>query len=108
MKKSYVEVTTYDTGKTYRFPAKESVKNPQLWEVDLSIATVNPQGHSPQPRAERWRAQQPIYLERNSLVKAGLLPKRDTDKPEKGTVQARTPEDLIYELLEMLGFYPEP
>lgn len=103
MKKQFVEITTYDTKKTYHFSADGKAKNPQLWEVKLQIGTVGSQGHTKYGLS----GNDSIYLERQTLEDAGLIP-LDPSKTIKDTgAEVRTPEDLILELLEIVGVYPQ-
>lgn len=102
MRKTFTQITTHDTKKTYVFPPKEGEKNPQLWEVQLKIGHVNNCGSTPyNPSGEIS-----IFVERATLANANVLPMLK-EEPEDTPVKARTPEDLILELLEMLGVYPQ-
>ena len=98
MKESIVRITTADTKKTYEFPHKA---NPQLWEVKLSMVSVTFNGSS----YAHMSAEKIIYLERETLENAGLLP---NNKYESVTSKEpeETAEDLIIRLLEHVGYYP--
>ncbi len=100
MKRVYTEITTADTKKTYVMDKKYGI-NPQLWEASISIKHVSDNGYTDSyiSRTES------IYLERETLEKAGLLPFTvDRDQPKPETVE--TAEDLIIRLLNHVGFYP--
>ena len=96
MKESIVRITTDDTHKTYEFPNDD---NPQLWQVNLQMEALNPFGN-----AHPNYTQKTVYIERETLEKAGLVP---FSKPEdKKRQPTETAEDLILRLLEMCEVYP--
>lgn len=111
MRKQYVEITTADTGKTYRYDHNNPVET-QLWEVTLNISCVDSK------TGRSWyvadvvspisRAHPPvtIYLERETLENAGLLPVRSASKNDQDEEPTETAEDLLIRLLEHLGYYP--
>ncbi|MCG7853116.1 MAG: hypothetical protein MIO92_11405 [Methanosarcinaceae archaeon] len=102
MRKTFTQITTHDTKKTYVFPPEEGENNPQLWEVELKIRHVNSYGNTPyEPSGEIS-----IFVERATLANANMLPILK-EEPKDTPVKARTPEDLILELLEIIGIYPQ-
>ena len=98
---SVVRITTADTKKTYEFDGKKD--NLQLWEVSLQIRCVDDWGRS---SSGSRHTEGQVYLERQTLVNAGLLPVAAQDK-EPTPEEKRTVEDLILELLEHVGVFPE-
>ena len=101
MREKIVRITTYDTKKTFEFPAKEGVENPQLWEVELRTGGV---GHDGRTRYGLSK-ETSIFVERHTLEDHGLTGKI-IDKKGKEVIPPKTPEDLILELLEIVGVYP--
>lgn len=97
MKEEIVRITTYDTKKVYELPG-ENV--PQLWEVKLTISAINDRGSV--CSSSRYDV---AHVERQTLVDAGLLPVAYNDKKSNSN-PPKTPQDLILELLEILGVYP--
>jgi hypothetical protein len=101
-KQHLVRIVTHDTKKTYEFPSKE--KKPQIWEVTLHLKCVDnstgnvPSSHGTYPSAT-------VYLERSSLEAAGLM---SVPRPTHDAIPEpqRRAEDLIMELLELVGVYP--
>jgi hypothetical protein len=106
MKESIVEITTHDTKKLYRFNGSPAPTRPQIWRVNLSIGCVYNTGHTSSmvtslPSSTKCS----VYLERATLERHGLLPVIDT-KVEEKSVQPLTAEDLILQLLELVGVFP--
>ena len=102
MRKQYVEITTHDTKKTYRFPPEEGVVNPQLWETRIQIRCLGTFGMG----SPSWSSAESIHLERSTLERVGLLPKPRDEQILQVNVKKKTPEDLLLELLETVGVYP--
>ena len=102
-KKSIIRITTYDTNKTYDFFRGEKNNNPPIWEVGLFVKAVDCNGVT-SDNGNRW-PRKTIYLERNVLENAGLVPSvRVKDGPKKEP--QKTSEELILALLEYVGVYP--
>lgn len=100
MKRVYTEITTADTKKTYVMD-RNSDNNPQLWEASISLKCLDKAGDIDNYRNKTAN----IYLERETLERAGLLPQAIyKDKPN--VEPAETAEDLIIRLLNHVGFYP--
>ena len=95
-------IKTHDTKKTYEFPAKDGEKNPHLWEVEMRIASVD--GHGNAYFKFSSIAQERIYIERSTLTEHGLI--KDFNDKKVEVPPTKTPEDLILELLEIVGVYP--
>jgi len=98
--KSVVRITTEDTKKTYEFPGED---NPRLYSVELKITAIDHGGHL---QSYGTIGAKHIHLEENTLLKAGLLPRRYNVPDEKEVPTEETPEDLILRLLEHVGVYP--
>lgn len=99
MRETVTRITTADTEKTYELPG-ENV--PQLWEAELAIRAVEEDGEINRPSSPEVI----IYIERQTLVNAGLLPEvKDDVKPTEDTKE--TPEGLLLRLLEHVGIYPQ-
>jgi len=92
-KETFVRITTEDTKKTYELPGKDV---PQLWHVSMEIRS-HEKGYS--------ICKEDIYLERQTLVDHGLVPQVEKDTPPPAPVP--TVEDLILQLLEAVGVFPE-
>ncbi len=101
MRQTLVEMTTADTGKTYRIKIGEPNDNPQLWAVTLKCQLINRHTGSTDNFGIITRE---ICVERETLEMAGLLPQPVVKGAEKETIE--TAEDLILRLLNNLGFYP--
>ena len=99
MKKSFVRITTVDTKKTYEFPGENI---PQVWEVTLAMEHVDKNGCV--STTSFRSADCTIYLERETLESAKLLPMDKTKEPDREPTE--TPEDLLLRLLEHIGVYP--
>ncbi len=97
MKEEIVRITTDDTGKTYEFPGEG---NPQIWQVNLQMEALNQLGNAHPTCTEKT-----VYIERETLEKAGLVPFTNT-KPDVRYEPTETAEDLIIRLLEMCEVYP--
>ena len=100
-----VYITTEDTKKTYEYPADKGQSNPPLWEVELRISVVDTQGHA-SPINKYTSSSGTIFVERQTLVDRKMLPYIcgvDKKPPEDNTPTAG---DLIIQLLESVGFYP--
>ena len=98
MKKTVVRITTEDTKKTYELPGEDT---PQLWAAEISVAAVDQYGHNRNPDS----CKKTIYLERQTLIDHGLIGKMQETKDQ--SVPAPTAEDLILQLLECVGVFPE-
>jgi|GEM_PF-5602906 len=109
MKETIVRITTTGTkglrGKTYEFPRHDGEPNPRLWAVSLSIIGVDADGRDSSTMGGAGITRETIYLERQVLVDHGLLSWCAID--EKPPVSAPTAEDLILQLLECVGVFPE-
>jgi len=105
MKKTIVRITTEATegvdSKTFELPDETA---PQLWAVELRIKSVGRNGNH---NFDRFASVvKTIYLEREVLELHGLVGKRP--EPADPEVQAQpTAEDLIIQLLELVGYFPE-
>jgi len=99
-KERVVRIKTHDTEKVYEFPGE----NPILWEVTLGIRDVCVR--SGEPRAKYDTKKVTIYLERETLEDAGLLPFAYESKREDPVDPIETPEDLLLRLLDLVGVYP--
>ena len=93
----FIRITTADTKKTYELPGDDA----DLWEVRLSMASVEASGHVHFGSHEHVRTI--THVERQTLVNAGLLPCVDTDATPE---QTETAEDLVIRLLEHVGVFP--
>jgi len=99
MKTTIVRITTEDTKKTYELPGEDV---PQLWAAEISVTCVDKYGYHTTPNSNK----KTIYLERQTLVDHGMLPQSHTDEKPPVPV-APTAEDLILQLLECVGVFPE-
>ena len=98
MRKEIVRITTADTKETHEFPGKDL---PDLWAVGIMINSLDGRGHHTAGRSIIHT----VYVERQTLVNAGLRPVCAEDK--KPTPEdEETAEDLILRLLEMVDVYP--
>ena len=102
MKKTITYITTADTKKTYEYPPKEGVKNPTLNEVLLTYDFVDESGRSSPSNRCTYNSTS-IFLERESLERAGILPIAYESEVAEVT---ETAEDLILRLLEMVDVHP--
>jgi len=104
MKKTIVQITTAGTEhcaeKTFVLPGEDV---PQLWAVELRIDAVD--RRSGRHSMDRKSAQGTIYLEREVLEAHGLVGRRSASLMELDV--APTAEDLILQLLEHVGVFPE-
>ena len=103
MKESIVRITTADTKKTYEFPGD----NPELYEARITLCKVDNGGNSYLDAKRYDNITKTIYIELDTVLKAGLEPYYHTPKntdPEP----TETAEDLIIRLLEHVGYYPCP
>ena len=96
MKTNIVRIETDDTHKTYDLPNAEA---PQLWALKMQITCV---GDSGSVSFGCTSPDHTLYLERATLVAAGLLPQTKTTPV---TIE-ETPIDLALRFLEKLGIYP--
>ncbi len=99
MRKVVTYITTADTKETHEFPGKDL---PQLWEVGLSIECVDGKGKA---FTSTRSIAATVYVERQTLVNAGLLPVCGKSK-EPTPETKETAEDLIIRLLEMVDVHP--
>lgn len=98
-KKTIVEIQIHGTNEVIRFDGERQPD--QVWEVGLFIKAVDSNGNVPTyPNTYAPT----IYLKRQTLEEAGLLPFSGPAKKE--SVPEKTSADLIIELLGTLGFYP--
>ena len=98
MKKTVVRITTEDTKKTYELPGEDT---PQLWAAEISVACVDKNGYHRHPDS----CKKTIYLERQTLIDHGLFcVMKETNNQ---SVPSLTAEDLILQLLECVGVFPE-
>lgn len=102
MRENIVRITTHDTKKTYEFPSGKTKNIPNLWEVEMKISAVDWLGRS--DFNYRYTTKR-ICLERETLLSHGLTGEIK-DKEGKVIEPPKTPEDLILELLEIVGVYP--
>jgi len=100
-------ITTEDTKETYTFPPDDGVEQPQLWEVVVYVLPVEKKtGISSGGINSYSTPNGAIYLERQTLVNHGMMPVvYPGDKPPADNPS--TAEDLIIQLLETVGYYPE-
>jgi len=98
MKKTIVRITTEDTKKTYELPGE---KTPQLWAAEVSVTAVDNNGYHRHPDS----CKKTIYLERQTLIDHGLIGTQQETKDQ--SVPAPTAEDIILQLLECVGVFPE-
>jgi hypothetical protein len=107
MKKTITYITTADTKKTYEFPDEEA-KNPEIVEIKLFLGfakedsgyvRTSSYSYPEYPKAI-------IYVERQTLENAGILPLGDYASQSEKEEPTETPEDLILRLLEMVGVNP--
>ena len=101
MKQNIVRITTADTKKTYEFPRED---NPDLWQATLVLWPVN-KGGDVYTASGYTSHKVTIYLEQDTLLKAGLKPYSYKEK-ETDPEPQETTEDLLIRLLEHLGYYP--
>ena len=105
MKKTIVQITTAETegthSQTYSLPDKTA---PQLWAVELRVAALDRNGHHNFPPFSTTT--KTIYLEREVLTNHGLIGKRP-DPVEPAADPQPTAEELIIQLLELVGYFPE-
>jgi hypothetical protein len=99
----FVRITTSDTEKTYQFPPGNAPQPPDLWEVTLTIKSIDKQGWVSTSSVYEW-PKGTVHLERETLENAGVLPK-PMDTPTKEEPE-ETVEDLILRLLEHVGYFP--
>lgn len=100
MRENIVRIKTHDTRETYEFPIKRGEDNPQLWEVEIRIGRVESRGLTQYGLS----TSKSVFLKCETLKLHGLIPK-DT-RLGKTVEPTRTAEDLIMELLEIVGVYP--
>ncbi len=100
MRENIIRITTHDTRKTYEFPMKTG-NNPYLWEVELRIGFVKANGRTLYGLSRNTS----IFLEESTLKQHGLIGKA-IGKQRNKIEPSKNPEDLILELLELVGVYP--
>ena len=102
MKRNIVRITTHDTKQTYEYPREKGEgDDPQLWEVTLQTGYVNNDSGQTQYLSKAVS----IFLTEETL-KSHELVGQVRDKDNNVKVSPKTPEDLILELLEIVGVYP--
>lgn len=104
MKRQIIIIKTADTKKEYSFKEGVTSKHPELWKVTMQIDCANRYTTLNYNHKSKSVATE-IYVERETLVKAKMLP---VAKEEDEHVKvAEKPEDLMLRLLECVGVYPE-
>ena len=101
MRENIVRITTHDTKQTYEYPRKKGKEDPQLWEVTLQAGFVNNNSGQTQYLSKV----KSVFLTQDTLMSHGLVG-QVRDKDNNVIVSPKTPEDLILELLEIVGVYP--
>ena len=106
MKKVITQITTADTKKTYEFTGKKNGEAPQLWFLEIRGHAVEPSdgSHTNSKYAASCDVHHigDLYVERQTLVNAGALPKSYNDQP---ATKEETVEELFLRLLEKVGFH---
>ncbi|MDF1551963.1 MAG: hypothetical protein P1P84_02820 [Deferrisomatales bacterium] len=99
MRQSVIRITTHDTKEVFEYPGE----NPRLWDVQIKIARVNHQGQS--NTDDRFTIPSAkVFLTEGTMRKFGLVPQQTKVKEVPHTQS--TAEDLLLELLSLVGVYP--
>lgn len=102
-KQNIVRITTVDTEKTYEITYGMDNKDiPQLWEVSIGIACVDPNTGQSEVRD---RSAKSVYVERETLEAVGLV---GVHRSQMTSTMIESAESLILRLLEHVGVYPNP
>ena len=101
MRENIVRITTHDTKQTYEYLREKGKEDPQLWEVTLQTGYVNNCSGQTQYLSKAVS----VFLTEETLKSHGLVG-QVRDKDNNVIVSPKTPEDLILELLEIVGVYP--
>jgi len=103
-KQTVIQITTYDTKKTYEFVRGLQNENPPLWEVGSFVQRINQNGKISQHQSSYKYPKKIMYLEEETLKSIGLVTSQKKDQAKKDP--EKTVEDAILELLEYVGVYP--
>ena len=102
MIKTITYITTADSKKTYEYPPKDGIKNPDILKVLLKMDWVDSRGNA-NPDSVYKSTSGIAYLERETMENAGIIPFKENSSVK---VPVETAEDLIIRLLEMVQVYP--
>ena len=100
MRENIVRITTHDTKQTYEYPREKGKEDP-VWEVTLQTGFVN----SYSGQTQYLSKIKSVFLTQDTLISHGLVG-QVRDKDNNVIVSPKTPEDLLLELLEIVGVYP--
>ena len=99
MLKTTRKIKCEDTGKEYTMGEKGT---PQLWAVRLQIGACDSRSGNASFTSHGWKE---VHCERETLLKCGLLPL--TEKEKKEVMEETSVIDLVTQLLEHVGVFPE-
>jgi hypothetical protein len=101
-----VFITTDDTGNVYEFPRTRKQENIHLWEVQVTMKSVEDSSGLTIERGTSGR----FYVERSTIEKLGMLGKRVEPLPTSEDSLKRHQNELretLEKLLSLVGVYPE-
>lgn len=99
---SKVVVTTADTKEVIEYPGSDTE---QVWEVAIFVDCVDKNGHS-YAASYRHRPSTSIYVRRQTLIDAGILPAVHGDEPPAVAPTEENAEQLLLKLLALVGVNP--
>lgn len=99
--KTYITLTD---GRQYSFPTEEGDVLPEIWEVQINITRLDERGNKVSYGSVPLET---VHVDRQLLFKHGVITLNRLEAQAGKEPQPKSVEDLLLELLESLGVYPQ-